>query len=523
MIKFSRFCKSVLASLLVTIAFACAPLSKEATRDAESNAAQNVDRPNVLLVYFDDMNDWLDPFSELPGSTPNLEAFSNDAFVFQNAFAVSPSCNPSRVSMLTGVHPTVSGVYENDQVYPEVDHWIRTARNLPQHFRDNGYLAAGYGKVFHHRHPEAYAKADHWTPNYYVGWDLAQEEALPDQAEELIEIKSLQRRFGILPDDWDLDDPAKMQQDTKNTIRAAEFLQQRHDKPFFLSLGIYRPHSNWYAARRYWDKFPREEISFPPGVKDSDLEDVPPFGRYLALRSTDPDESPDTFRDLNDLPEHKEEVDFARPILQPYVVEHDYYKDAARAYMATMSYADDMFGRIMDALDQSEYAENTIVIVVSDHGYHLGEKNHWHKATMWERSLRVPFMVRGTKEMSSNHKTIQTPVSLLDVYPMLMDLVDIQAPSHEFDGVNIAPIMLGENDSRGRPVVSTFYRGMHSVRDNKYRYIRYPDSTEELYDLENDRWEFDNLAIEPTDQHKKVITDLRKWLPENEEEKVGEL
>ncbi len=475
-------------------------------------------RPNVLLVVFDDLNDWVKPLSDAPSATPNLSAFARESAVFTQASTASPVCNPSRVALLTGVHPTVSGIYNNAQVYPRVDHWIKDARNLPQHFRDNGYIAAGYGKIFHHRHVEAYENADIWTPGYYAPWNLEKEEALPEAAEMRIEIPGLKRHFGRLPDDWDRDDPSKMQQDTLNTLSAVNFLNGAHEKPFFLALGIYRPHTHWYAARRYWDKFPREKIALAEGVKEGDLDDVPPYGRLLAYADAGDKRSPEDYADLKAMPEFAERAPFMRNLRQDYLVDHDLYKDAQRAYLASVAYADDMFGRVMAALEASGYADNTIVVVVSDHGYHLGEKEHWHKSTMWERSMRVPFMIRDVRPDRKNVR-IDTPVSLLDVFPTLVDMTGINAPMHDLNGVDLAPVLSGERRDRGRPVISTLYRGFHSVRNDQYRYIRYPDGTTELYDLKKDPWEWSNLS--GSDRYAPIMKELNSWIPSTEEETVG--
>jgi len=449
-------------------------------------------RPNVVLVYFDDLNDWVQPFAPSQSATPHLTAFAERSTVFANAMTPSPVCNPSRVAMLTGVHPTRSGVYDNEQVYPNLGTWISSARNLPQHFRDNGYIAAGYGKIFHHRHTSAYAKADYWTPGYSRLWSDDAENALPEAAVLRFDMPGLKRHSGILGDDWDRDDPTKMQQDTVNTLSAIDFVGKSHDRPFFLALGIYRPHTNWYAAKRYWDRFPTESIRPAPGILKDDLADVPAYGRKLALddRSNLPAEA---FADYNNLPPFPDHSDEMRNLDQPYLERKGLYNEAARGYLASIAYADDMFGRFIEALDKSKYAENTIVIVVSDHGYHLGEKDHWHKATMWERSIRVPFMIRNPVAPASAPR-VETPVSLLDVYPTIVDLAGLSRPRHELGGQSLRPLLEGQRTKGYGPVLTTLYPGYHSVRDDSFRYIRYPDGTRELYALASDPWEWNNLA-----------------------------
>lgn len=475
--------------------------------------AKDTQRPNVVLVYFDDLNDWLAPFAQTQSITPNLTAFAQRSTIFLNAQTASPVCNPSRVAMLTGVHPTVSGVYDNAQVFPKLDHWISSARNLPQHFRDNGYLAAGYGKIFHHRHVEAYADADHWTPGYYNPWSDAEESALTGAAIYKYELPALQRDWGMLGDDWDRDEPARMQQDTRNTLRAIDFLDEAHDGPFFLALGIYRPHTNWYVAKRYWDKFPAETVKYAPGMLADDLADVPAHGRYLALDAAR-GEAPEAYADFANLPEIAERSGKSLEVSNPYLMQHGLYAEAARAYLASIAYADDMFGRFIRALEASRYAENTIVLVVSDHGYHLGEKDHWHKATLWERSVRVPLMIRAPGE-DGLVAQVEQPVSLLDVYPTLVELAGLSAPSHALGGQSLVKLMHGERPAQASPILTTLYPGYHSVRDARFRYIRYPDNSRELYDLAADQWEWNNLADEP--EYAATIARLDAVIPEDPE------
>ena len=210
------------------------------------------------------------------------------------------------------------------------------------------------------------------------------------------------------------------------------------------------------------------------------------------------------------LPPFAESSDKARELANPYLMQHGLYADAARAYLASIAYADDMFGRFIKALDASAYGKNTIVVVVSDHGYHLGEKDHWHKATMWERSVRVPFMLAAPSG-SQFVPEIDRPVSLLDVYPTLSDLAGLPRPAHALGGKSLVPALKGKEKSRGELILTTLYPGYHSVRDDRYRYIRYPDGASELYDLAADKWEWRDLAGDA--QYASVIARLDAVIP----------
>ncbi len=472
------------------------------------------DRPNVLFVFFDDMNDWTEVLSESGLPTPNLDRLAQRSAVFTQAYCAAPICNPSRVSLMTGVHPSRSGIYHNAQVYTQANHWIANVRNLPQHFRDNGYLAAGYGKLFHHKQQEHFEHC--WSEGYVNSFSWEEEDRLPEVAENKIEIEGWPDHYGYLPDDWDRDDPEKMSQDTKNAVKTIQLLEDKHDQPFFVALGIYKPHTRYYAAKRYWDRVPEALLEGPPGYKAKDLEDVPPYGRMLALSNLfnrEPpygDETP--YGDYGDL----DEVDGTllkadRYNTQNYLVASGHYRSAVRAYLAAYLYADDLLGRVLDALERSAYADNTIVVVSSDHGYQLGEKESWHKFDLWERSVRVPLLI-SLPGVTDGGSRFSTPVSLLDLYPTLVSLCGLSPPGHTLDGFDLAPILNGLADERGKPVVTTYYRNYHSVRNSRFRLIYYPDGTGELYDMKKDPWEWLNLFENP--RYGGVRQSLVRSLPE---------
>lgn len=491
------------------VAAILAPLADVA---AEQPAA--APRPNVLLVVFDDLNDWTEVLSSPGLATPNLKRLADDGVVFTRAYAASPICNPSRVALMTGVAPSVSGIYHNKQVMPAAKTWIAEAATLPRHFRDHGYIAAGYGKLFHHTQQAHYE--GEWTPGRVVSWQAALEARLPEAAQSRTELPVFPRHFGVLPDSWDRGDRSKMQQDTLNTERAVAFLAEEHGRPFFLALGIYRPHSRYYAAERYWERVPRDTIQLAPGIAPDDLDDVPPFGKMVALSdrfNTVPpyrDEAPGDFVSTDAYPDHLVEGMGDGGMAQPYLRSTDTYRDAVRAYLAASVYADDLLGRVLDALDGSDYADNTIVVVLSDHGYHLGEKQHWHKFALWERATRVPLIVR-SPALPGRGARVHTPVSLLDVYPTLLSLAGLPPPRHSLSGTDLLPLLRNEPGKRRRAVVTTYYPGFHAVRDERYRYIRYPDGSDELYDLRDDPWEWHNLAAAP-DKH-GVVSRLAAQIP----------
>jgi arylsulfatase A-like enzyme len=273
--------------------------------------------------------------------------------------------------------------------------------------------------------------------------------------------------FGVLPDEWDRDDPKKLQQDTEFANHTMEILRRKHERPFFVTCGFWRPHVAWTVPKRYFDRFPVESIEIPSGYRGDDLEDLPKPSRWLAT--------------------HRGEHDF--------IVKHGLWKKTLQAKYAATAYVDEQIGRVLDALEAGPNEDSTIVVLAADNGWHTGEKNHWSKFYLSEMACRVVFAISvpGMRPQVS-----ATPVSLLDIYPTLTALCGLQPPAtHALDGVDLTPVLSGTRADRGRPVLSTYGRGCHTLRDDRFRYIRYRDGSEELYDHYHDRHEWMNLAHDP--------------------------
>jgi arylsulfatase A-like enzyme len=288
--------------------------------------------------------------------------------------------------------------------------------------------------------------------------------------------------WGVLPDDWDRNDPAKLQQDTEFANHTIRILQQKHDRPFFVACGFWRPHVSWVVPKRYFDRYPLESISIPEGFRGDDLEDLPKAARWLAT--------------------HRGEHD--------YIVKNGLWKKCLQAYYASISYVDEQIGRVLDALEASPNRDNTIIVFAADNGWHTGEKNHWSKFYLSELASRVVFAI-AVPGMPA--QVCQTPVSLLDIYPTLVSLCGLSGPSnHKLDGRDLSALLRGDTADRGAPVLSTYGRGNHSLRDHRFRYTRYRDGAEELYDHENDPHEWTNLAADSRFAAAKAR--LAAWLPE---------
>ncbi len=464
---------------------ALSPLIKQSALGAASNGKPY----NILFIIIDDHGPNLHSvLNNTRVHTPNMERLAARSTWFSHGYVASPGCCPSRTAFLTGVHAARSGVHYNNQGYRRASTWISGVDILPQHFMKNGYLAAGYGKILHNRFLED--DIDSFSPGYYKMFN--REESVTYTETELLkrvipgtltEIPDGPSNYtwGILPDEWDRDDPSKMQQDTEQANRTIDLLKQNHDTPFFATCGLWRPHVSWTVAERYYERYPLENIEIPEGYRPDDLEDMPKPARWLA-----------THRGIHDK-----------------IVKSALWKKALQAYYATVTYVDEQIGRILDALDASPYRDNTIVVFAADNGWHTGEKNHWSKFILTELACKVTFSISvpGMKP-----QVCETPVSLLDIYPTLIGLCGLPQPAtHELDGRDLTPILNGSTNDRGAPVVSTHGVNCHSVRGRRFRYTRYRNGDEELYDHNNDPHEWHNLAGDP--RYDRIKASLSQHFP----------
>jgi len=426
--------------------------------------AEPVKRPNVLFIAIDDLNDWVGHL-KVAGirrpdvKTPNIDRLATRGTTFTRAYTISPICGPCRAALMTGVRDSTSGVYSNAHNWRDIMPEVVT---LPEHFRNNGYHAIGRGKIHHPPYEE---------PSSWDDFKTAWTESAP---------KDTSRSFGqyilIGADPC----PEDEMHDHIATDYCIDYLSRSHNRPFFLACGIYNPHLPWYVPQKYFDMHPLDKIILPE-VRDDDWSDLPPFAISFAKTISD----------------------------HEGLTKAGKWRYAVQAYLACVSFADAQVGRLLDALDESPYAENTIICLWSDHGYHLGEKQHWHKCTLWERSCRVPFIwvVPGmTKAGSRCGRT----VDLLSVYPTLSSLCGFKTPQTA-EGHDITPLLKNPNAEWEHPAITTLYWKNHTVRTERWRYIQYYDGTEELYDHDKDPNEWTNLAGDP--RYRDIIERLKKFLP----------
>ncbi len=451
-----------------------------------SSTQKNLPRPNVLFVVFDDLNDWEGCMFGHPKSiTPNIDRLAAKGMLFSNAHSAGTMCCPSRTSVITGLRPTTTGVYKNTDTPLAL---YKSKTTLNRHFKENGYFVAGAGKILHKFH---YEKTD---------WDEFVDD-YPDKEivgkAENPEEENITKVSGNLA--WGpFTSPDSLTFDGKTVDWVMERINRNHDEPFFLACGIYRPHIPWFVPEKYFDLHPLEEVNLPL-VKGNDLDDVPLSAKNIAYSTTN-------FGDDNDL--HNTSGNSEHEMIK----NRDQWPDAVRAYLAAVSYADAQFGRLLDALESSQYADNTIVVLWSDHGYHLGEKEHWRKATLWEEVTRVPLIIYDPK--STLKGKCEQAVSLIDIYPTLIEMCGLPQID-ELEGVSLVPQLLDPAVERTIPAISSLTPNCHSIRDNRFRYTSYGSGEEELYDHETDPHEWINLADDIN--FSDIKAELKPYIPKNAE------
>ena len=462
-------------------------------------------KPNVLFIAVDDMADWASYLGGHPDiKTPHLDKLAGRGVYFTNAHCVSPICGPSRAAVLTGKRPETTGIYTNQGTYID---YVPEAKSLPRYFRDNGYRALGAGKI---NHALGMVVADNWDdygPDCgVVGTPFTNEELLTEGMDPTRVIArlnctlpmngglSLIDRPGMTWNTFDwgpLDVEDDEMPDGEIAAWAVDQLKQQQDHPFFLAVGFYKPHQPFFVPRKYFDLYDPESISLPRHLK-GDLDDVPQPG-----------------------------IDYAHAAwsagTHKTVVEHGQWKHGVRAYLATISFVDAQVGRVLDALENSPYADNTWIVLWSDHGWSLGQKEHWGKHDPWKASVKVPFIVVPPAKTKpggfSPGASSQAAVSLLDIYPTLVDACKL--PELEgLEGQSLLPLLSDPDGAWEEAVVTSVGRGSHSIFTGQWRYIHYFDGSEELYDLRNDPEEWNNLAGEPA--YREIKSNLALLLPRDQ-------
>ncbi len=429
--------------------------------------AVSADHPNVLLIAIDDLNDWVGCLGHMQAKTPSIDQLATRGTLFTNAHCQAPICNPSRTSVMTGLRPSTTGIYVNSP-------WFRrTARNkdrvtLSQYFGQQGYKTLTAGKIYHgsRQDPRSFE---------IVGPIPGQMSKLDKRLRTDLPTKSRLWDFGAQQY------PEEKFNDHLVASWAVEQLETKHDKPFFMAVGFYRPHVPFYAPQRFFDRFPLANVQLPT-TKDDDRDDLP----AAALKLT-----------FNPLPPSQE-----------WFEESGSWRAAVQAYYSSVSFTDTQVGRVIEALDKSEYAKNTVIVLWSDHGFHLGEKQRWAKQSLWERSTHVPLIV--SYPGGNRNQRCSRPVELLSIYPTLVSLAGLP-PADFVDGRSILPLLEEPTTQWPYPAITTYRQNNHTARSERYRYIRYADGSEELYDHSVDSDEWNNIAADAGSA--TIKKEHAKWLP----------
>ena len=475
MITTRAICRYSMLVLAVSLATALATSADDDTK-----------RPNVLLISIDDLNNWVGYLEGHPQAfTPNIDRLAARGVAFRQAHCQSPVCTASRAALVTGLLPSTTGLYFLQPMLSGSD-VTRDRTTLVEDFAERGYRTLGAGKIYggqDNRFFQTYGGAfgsfgpvpdEHLNYTAEGGHRLWDWGAYPAEGPTSDETDTDTSPDDLMPDvniaNWAAD-------------RLAEMSDDDSSEPFFLAVGFFRPHVPMYVPPKWFDSFPLETLLLP-NTLDSDADDVPEYGRMLTIG--------------HPAPRHE------------WLVANRQWDDAVRAYLASSAFVDAQVGRVIAALDASRFRENTIIVLFSDHGFHLGEKQRWAKRSLWQASTHVPMIIAGpgvTREFCDE------PVGLVDIYSTLLDVCGFGPPTDQ-DGRSLASLLqdpLAESDGAA---LTTFGPGNHAVRSRRWRYIHYADGSEELYDHSVDPHEWHNIAGDA--EHRGVIEHHRTFLPSNE-------
>jgi len=417
------------------------------------SSEKKMNPPNVLMISIDDLNDWVGVLGAHPDAqTPNIDRLAKEGILFTNAHCQAPICGPSRASLLSGLRPSTTGVY--GQISDEDLRAVPSFENidfLPEYFKKNGYKTLGVGKIFHGHAPKGIfqhsggrIKGFGPKPTKPFKWNQ----------------KGTSTDWGAFPQHDSLMNDYSYAQWTKKE------LQKKHDQPFFMAVGLIRPHVPWYAPKKWFDQYDVDKIALPQYDPD-DFNDLPEIAKRIAYKGMMP--------------------------TTDWAIESGEWRNIVHAYLACISFVDHQVGIVLDALQNSEYHDNTIVVLWSDHGYEIGEKGSFGKHTLWSESTKVPLIFKIPDFKSP--KSIDQPVELLDLYPTLLDYAKLpKNPLNE--GKSLRSFIEGNADDEAI-AITTYGKNNHSMINQSYRYIRYEDGSEELYDLSVDPDEKNNIADRP--------------------------
>lgn len=467
--------------------------------------ADNETRDHVLLVTIDDLNDWVGCLTDpnqlakdghLTGqghpqaSTPNMDRLAKRGVLFSNAHCQAPICRPSRTSFMSGLRPTTSGVYGNRPQY-DAQGTLKPGKDVPwltKRFEQAGYEVFVAGKILHGSNNKPLGG----TPCFKTSQG-------PYPPSKLVVPKE------ITPSAiWDVGVHPPKEEDYTD-LRIAKWTAgniakpfKQGDKPRFMALGFYNPHLPLFAPQKWFDVAPSKADVLLHATRADDMDDLSAIAKRIHSR-----------------------VSYAQ-CAHWCLEDVDNLRTLTQAYLACTSAMDGALGGVIDALDESDQAENTWIVVMSDHGWHLGEKDHVAKQTLWTRSTRVPMIIVPPKRIKDTPRGVRCdrPAELLDVYPTLVDAAALKTADADkrLDGISLLPWLAKPQASKDRPAITTIYAHNHSIVGDRYRYTRYADGSEELYDRHSDPHEFDNLIGwgKANPLIADIIDKLRQAIPKDE-------
>ena len=438
-------------------------------------SAQETPPPNVLLIAIDDLNDWIGCMGGHPqAKTPHMDRLAARGVLFNNAHCQAPVCNPSRASMMTSLYPSTSGVYF---LTPDLSRSPVAMNNrlLPTRFQNEGYHVTGAGKLFHGNLNEKH------MPNYagsFGGFGPLPETKITSFPGGRI------WDWGVFPESDDL------MTDHKIAEWGVQQLAKQQEQPLFLATGFYTPHVPQYAPQKWFDLYPLETLQLPQ-VAANDLKDISEYGVNLTR------------------------LKHVAPTME-WVEANDQWKLLVQSYLACISFTDHQVGKLLDALDNSPYKDNTYIVLYTDHGFHQGEKERFAKRSLWEDGTRTPMIIAGPGIVKGG--VCSKPTQLLDIYPTLLELTGLKADP-KLEGNSLVPLLKNPQTDWPHMARTSFGPGNYSIVSEHYRYIHYNDGSEEFYDRAKDPHEWNNVINNP--EYAAVIKKHRAQIPQQRHEILG--
>ena len=436
------------------------------------------EKPNILVIAVDDLNDWIGVLGGHPqAKTPHMDRLAQRGMLFSNAHCQAPVCNPSRASVMTSLYPSTSGIYF---LNPDITESPVASKSMvmPKRFEKEGYHVFAAGKLFHN------GKGINEThiPNYagqFGGFGPMPDEKISNYPGHPL------WDWGAFPERDD------QMPDYQIASWAEARLAEKRSEPFWMGVGFYRPHVPQFVPQKWFDMYPMESLQLPKTITE----------------------------DLNDISSYGVDITRLKHVSPPFewVTENDAWKPLVQSYLACVSFVDEQVGRVLTALDNGDYGANTYVVLFSDHGFHLGEKERFAKRSLWEDGARVPLIIMGPGIPEG--VVCNKPAQLLDIYPTLLALCGLEPdPTHE--GNSLVPLFENPEVEWPHYARTSFGPGNYAIVSEQYRFIQYNDGSEEFYDHSNDPQEWYNVIDKP--QYIEVIEQHRNQIPKKRYEILGE-